>query len=150
MSESRFNLPFNPFERQVINPGDLSARAIPRFGEGGSVPPELAAAGQDVVDRVAHGIHRRTGKFYPIPFVAQVAAQQIVPEQPGRYYCFILNNSAANRLFVGFDYEPTATNGVVLEVNLGFYEPWIVPTNAIYIAAAAANTAGICIVAVES
>ena len=138
----------NPLERQVINPLDLAADNLPRSRVGEPVNPAIMAD-PGLLDRLNNQLPRRAGRFMPTPFTVGVAAQLLIPEQPGRFYLFILNTSGANRLFVGFDYEPTATNGVTLEVNLGFYEPWIIPTNTIFIAGAGAGTTGLAIVAVE-
>ena len=144
----------NPLERTVRNIYDLAADPHPR--EGGYRLPSPVRPGDfgpnvspDVLERIYRRIGRRTGNFVPHPFLAQVASAQIIPAQATRFYLIIINNSAVNRIFVGFDYEPNALNGVILEVSLGFYEPWIVPTNAIHVTAAAANTAGVAIVAFD-
>jgi hypothetical protein len=144
----------NPLERTVRNIYDLAADPHPM--EGGVPLPEPVQPGEFgnlsreiVAERIQRRSGRRAGRFAPFPFLAQIVPAQIIPTQLGRFYFFIVNNSAANRIFVGFDYEPNVLNGVLLEVNLGFYEPWIVPTNGIYVAAAGANTAGIAIVAFE-
>lgn len=143
----------NPFERTVRNLYDLAADPVPG---GSNTPPnpvqpgDFGALSQEVVaERIRRRTGRRTGRFVPFPFLAGVTAQQIIPTQLERFYFFIVNNSAANRIFVGFDYEPNVNNGVLLEVNLGFYEPWIVPVNAIFIAAAGAATPGVAIVAFD-
>ena len=143
----------NPFDRQVRNIQDLAAAPVPgtpgmplaptQPGEFGNAPPEIVA------EHIRRRTGRRTGRFVPYPFTIGAAAIQLIPQQLERFYFFIANNSAANRIFVGFDYEPNVNNGVLLEVNLGFYEPWIVPTNAIFVAAAGAGTQGIAIVAFE-
>lgn len=143
----------NPFERTVRNIQDLAADPVPgspglplpptQPGEFGGASPELVA------ERIRRRTGRRTGRFVPFPFLAGVVVQQIIPTQLDRFYLFIVNNSAANRIFVGFDYEPNVNNGVLLEVNLGFYEPWIVPTNGIFVAAAGAATPGLAIVAFD-
>jgi hypothetical protein len=144
----------NPLARTVRSPYDLAAD--PRPAAGGLPDPVQPgdfgindAAREQIARRIRERTGRSVGHFAPFPFLAQIAAAQIIPAQPGRFYFFICNNNAANRIFVGFDYEPNALNGVILEVNLGFYEPWIVPTNGIFIAAAGANTAGIAIVAFD-
>lgn len=139
----------NPFERSVINPLDLPASVIPRGNERASMPPGMLAADAGAQATAQFGTNRRTGRFMPVPFNVGVAPVLLIPEQPGRYYFFALNTSAVNRLFLGFDYEPNANNGVVLEINLGFYEPYTVPTNGVYVAAAGAGTTGVLIVAVE-
>ena len=143
----------NPFERTVKNIYDLAADPVP----GGSLTPpnpvqpgDFGKLSQEVVaDRIRRRTGRRTGRFVPFPFLAGLAVQQIIPTQLERFYFFIVNNSAANRIFVGFDYEPNVNNGILLEVNLGFYEPWIVPTNGIFVAAAGAATPGVAIVAFD-
>lgn len=145
----------NPFERIVPDPLDLAADPHPLAGgyplpqpvrPGDFQDPNLPAQFRDqILSGLGGG--RLRGRFMAIPFTIGVQPFVIVPSQPSRYYFFIVNNSAANRIFVGFDIDPNANNGVVLEANLGFYEPWIVPTNEIRVAAAAAATSGLCIVA---
>lgn len=146
----------NPFERTVKNIYDLAADPVPAQGGPGAgmpvQPGDFAPSGisQEIVaERIRRRTGRRTGRFVPFPFLAGVAAVQIIPTQLERFYFFIVNNSAVNRIFVGFDYEPNVNNGVLLEVNLGFYEPWIVPTNGIFVAAAGAATPGVAIVAFD-
>jgi len=139
--------PQNPFHNPNRNVTRLAASPRPGLGLPASVTPgDFGDPGAG--PRAERGLGRRTGKFISYPFLAQVAPIIIVPEQPERFYLIIINNSAANRIFVGFGYDANAINGVILEVNLGFYEPWIIPTNAIHISAAGANTAGTLLVAV--
>jgi len=143
----------NPLQRTVRNIYDLAADPVP--GGGGFALPDPVQSGDfgapdaQLGNRIRERSGRRTGRFVPVPFLAQLAPQQIIPYQPGRFYLIIINNSAANRIFLGLDYEPNALNGVILEVNLGFYEPWIVPTNGVYVTAAGANTAGVALIAFE-
>lgn len=149
-----------PFERIVPDPLDLAADPHPLAGgfplpspvrPGEFVDPSLLDQLPSALRaRIQSGLGTRlSGRFMAIPFTVGVQAQALVPSQPNRFYFFIVNNSAANRIFVGFDVDPTANSGVILEANLGFYEPWIVPTNEIRVAAAAAGTTGLCIVATQ-
>ena len=145
----------NPFERIVPDPLDLAADPHPLAG-GFPLPPPVrpgdfldpSLLGQLPAQMRGPG-GRLAGRFMAIPFTVGVQAIALVLSQPNRFYFFIVNNSAANRIFVGFDVDPTANSGVILEANLGFYEPWIVPTNEIRVAAAAAGTTGLCIVATQ-
>jgi len=145
-------MPRNPFERTVRNIYDLAADPHPREGDFPLPDPVRPGEFDDrsiesVREHIRERTGRRIGRFIPHPFLAQVASAQIIPSQPERFYLIIVNNSAVNRMFVGFDYEPNVLNGLILETNLGFYEPWIVPSNSIHIAAAGANTAGIILLA---
>lgn len=63
------------------------------------------------------------------------------PEEP-RVYFFIINNDAANNLFVAYA-ELDGTNGSIAIGPGGFYEPWVIPINEIWIRGAAANVNGI-------
>lgn len=141
----------NPLERVVESPLDLPAVPSANRDLGRSIPPgtelrlpDLPGAYQD---RFRERTGRINGRFRAIPFNAGVANILIDAADPFRYYLIAINNSAAARIFLGFDYEPNANNGVVLEINLGFYEPWVCPTNAINAVAAGANTPGILLVA---
>lgn len=75
------------------------------------------------------------------PFNIGAVAVSIRPEE-SRRYLFIVNNSAANNLFIGFGQPPT---GAVTDFFIpagGFYEPLKVPQNEIFFLGAGANTRG--------
>ena len=120
--------PFAPY------PGSGRGPLIPGSGSG---PYYGGQAGTD------NFIRSIRGSFLQMPFTVGVAAIQLLPEEKERCYFFMLNYDAANTIFIGFDTNPpTAVNGVTLAANLGFYEPWIIPTNAIFVAASGAGTQG--------
>jgi hypothetical protein len=149
VNDSRYpfpSYPESPIQRRTSNVLDLAANPLPNRG-GASVAPGSMSPGMFPAGARGPMGSGLTGRFMAIPFLAGVAPITLVPEQPERFYLILINNSAANRIFVGFDYEPSATSGVILETNLGFYEPWIVPTNSVVVTAAGANTAGICLIA---
>jgi hypothetical protein len=81
------------------------------------------------------------------PFTVGVTPIEVLPQDDQRTYLLIVNTSAANRMFIGFDNSPVSSTGLPLEINLGGYEPDVVPTNAIYAFGAGAGTTGICIYA---
>lgn len=123
--ERRPESPFVPARRLPFDPG--------------SVP---GAMSHEMRQRISEMQGRVNGNFQAFGFLAQQASAQILPQQPGRYYFFIVNNSAASQIYVGFDADANIGNGLVLDINYGFYEPWIVPTNAIHVSAQANNTPG--------
>jgi hypothetical protein len=61
-----------------------------------------------------------------------------------RKFFLIQNKSAAGTLYVGFGYEPTALNGLVLPAGVG-YEPFSYPINDIWVLGTVANMSGILI-----
>jgi hypothetical protein len=63
------------------------------------------------------------------------------PEEK-RVYFFIVNNSAVNNLFVAYA-QLDGTNGSIAIGPGGFYEPWVIPTNEIWLQGSAAGTQGI-------
>lgn len=89
----------------------------------------------------------KPGSLIQIPFTVGAAAQMLIPKQEGRSYLFVLNTSGVNRLFLGFGFAPTVVTGVPLEINLGFYEPNVVPNQEIWALGAGAGTTGILIYA---
>jgi hypothetical protein len=89
----------------------------------------------------------KPGSLIQIPFTVGAAAQMLIPKQEGRKYLFVLNTSAVNRIFLGFGFAPSAVTGVVLEINLGFYEPNVVPNQEIWALGAGAGTTGVLIYA---
>jgi len=153
-----------PFRRNPLPvPGDIinedhafAKRAFPPpYGPGGgSVPPQGPAlvpgsSNQSSSQYAQYYQRLLRGKFMQIPFTAQIAITQIRPEELKRAYMFALNFHAANTIFLGFDTDPNATNSVPLAPNFGFYEPWVIPTNAIFVNASGANTPGVLIVVVD-
>lgn len=90
----------------------------------------------------------KQGSLITVPFSVGAIAPaplQLLPKQENRNYLFILNTSAANRLFIGFGYAPNANTGIIIELNLGFYEPNVVPNQEIWALGAGAGTTGILI-----
>lgn len=82
------------------------------------------------------------------PFTVGLVGVEILPQDLLRNYLCILNTTAAQRIFVGFDVIPSAANGLVLPFPLGGFE-WLytIPTNAIIITGAAAGCTGIALYA---
>ena len=85
---------------------------------------------------------RRQGTFLSQPFSVFDTAL-LLRQKENRTY-FMIQNTGLNGLFIGFDFEPTATNCINLTAG-GFAEPYQVPTNDIYILSTAAGTTGILI-----
>ncbi len=77
------------------------------------------------------------------PFTVGLVPASVLAMDMDRTYFMIVNTSGANRLFIGFDSEPTTTSGLPLEINLGAYEPDVVPVNEIYALGAGAGTTGV-------
>ena len=50
-----------------------------------------------------------------------------------RKFLLIQNKSGAGTIFIGFGYQPTAGNGLVLPAGVA-YEPYSYPTNEIWVA----------------
>ena len=138
--------PFRRFPEGL--PPDLEGGEQPFAPEGGSpvMPGPALTPGSRTPGISAQRVYLR-GKFLQIPFLAQTTPLQIRPEEPTRSYFFMINFSLAAQIFIGFDTEPNAANAIPLAVNLGFYEPYVVPTNAIIVTATAANTPGILVIA---
>jgi hypothetical protein len=63
------------------------------------------------------------------------------PEEK-RVYFFIVNNNAVNNLFVAYA-QLDGTVGSIAIGPGGFYEPWVIPTNEIWLQGSAANTNGV-------
>lgn len=91
-------------------------------------------------------IARRQCTFLSQPIVVGTTPQ-LIRTREDRTYFMIMNTDAVNSLYVGFDYEPTPANGVVLS-SKNAYEPFQVPTNDIWVAGSAAGTTGILIYAI--
>lgn len=148
MAEDRFRVVRSP----VPLPDDLAAdeqpfAPYPNAGQKGPlVPGSGYGPGYSQPEGISNYVKTLRGTFLQMPFTVGTTAIQLLPEEPQRSYLFLLNYSAANQIFVGFDTLPIANaNGVTLAVNLGFYEPWIIPTNPIYVLASAAGTQGLLI-----
>jgi hypothetical protein len=61
-----------------------------------------------------------------------------------RKFFLIQNKSGIGTIFVGFGYQPTVDNGLVLDPGVG-YEPFRYPVNDIWVAASVAGTKGVLI-----
>lgn len=146
MSQNPFLRNRNPLARVVRGSyQELATPALPRAPMPASIPP--AEFGPSDAPELAEHVYERTGyrvgRFKPFPFLAQIASQIVVPYEGNRFYFFAVNNSGASQIFLGFDYDPSAANGLVLQVNQGFYEPWVIPTNAIHAASTANGVPGL-------
>ena len=67
-----------------------------------------------------------------ITFTSTIASQ-IVQTQTFRKFLLIQNKSAVGTMYIGFGYEPTENNALILPAGVG-YEPYAYPVNEIYIA----------------
>lgn len=85
---------------------------------------------------------QRQGTFLSQPFT--VFDTPILLRQKENRTYFMIQNTGLNGLYIGFDFEPTATNCINLTAG-GFAEPYQVPTNDIYILSTVAGTTGILI-----
>lgn len=72
----------------------------------------------------------------------------LLRERERRLYFLIQNNSSINTIFLGFDFQPTALNGIVL-IPGAVYEPFEVPTNDLWVSASGADTVGLLVYATE-
>ena len=72
----------------------------------------------------------------------------LIREREKRLYFLIQSTAAINSIFLGFDFVPSAGNGILLIAGAVF-EPIQVPTNDIWVVGAGANTTGVIIYATE-
>lgn len=79
------------------------------------------------------------------PFSVGAAATVIRPDESRRYF-FIMNTHAAQGLFIGFGFAPTAATGVPLAAGIA-YEPLKVPQNEIQLLGTGAATTGVIVYA---
>lgn len=89
---------------------------------------------------------RRQCNFVSQPFTVGVEPL-LIRTREDRTYLMIVNTSGAAAIYLGFDFQPTSLNGVILTAG-GAYEPYQVPTNDIWIAASIAGATGTIIYAV--
>lgn len=87
---------------------------------------------------LAHIDHR---VFFNTQVLLVGVANQVIRPEENRRYLFIQNTDGANNLFVGFGFEPSAINCVLIGPG-GFYEPLWVPQNDIQMLGSAAGTNG--------
>lgn len=74
---------------------------------------------------------KRQSTFLMQAFTTVPNVPQLIRQREDRTY-FLLQNTGANTLFVGFDFQPSATVGLNLTSG-AFAEPFQVPTNDIWI-----------------
>lgn len=89
----------------------------------------------------------RRADVFMQPFLAGTVPLLLRPTEK-RQYLFIQNQSAANQFTLGINQAPdpptaVPANGLIIPINLGFYEPLIVPQGEIWVVAAVANTPGV-------
>lgn len=121
----------------------------PGAGPGGPAP-DLEALRMMLSDAQFNALLkniRHQGHLIMKPIVVGTTAINLLPQQQGRYYLLIVNTSAANRMFIGVDFIPSANLGLPLEIDFGFWEPLVVPDNEINVIGAGANTTGVCLYA---
>lgn len=129
-----------------LDPGDLrpppagtGARTIRRLGPNADMPDWY----QQVITALLGKVD-----VYPVTFTqSQNAAQLWLPSQD-RTYLIIQNKDAANKLYVGIGYVPTAGSGFVITAG-GFYEPFRVPQQEIWLLADVAPVSGLILVATQ-
>lgn len=83
---------------------------------------------------------RRQSNFNQFEATYTTAPQLILPAS-SRTYFMIQNVAAANLLYVGFGDQSAAGRGILIEAVNGFYEPFQVPQNDVWIAG---NGTGLC------
>lgn len=84
---------------------------------------------------------QRKANFTQLSLPVTTATQLILPAS-SRLYLIIQNLDAAANMFVGFGFRPDGVNGIGLKIIPGgFYEPYQVPQNDIFIAASGNCTA---------
>jgi len=76
-------------------------------------------------------------KFSVRPFIAGVESVELVGGKKTRRYLLIQNNSTAD-LYVNFGQDAVPISSIKIAAG-GYYEPYRVPVNAIYVQASAAN-----------
>lgn len=104
---------------------------------------------QDQLEALLTAVWKR-GNLIVQTFVASNAGPIVLRPQEKRYYFFIQNQSAVNQLSVNFGRAAgplgiVPVDGIVVAPNFGFYEPLMVPQDAISVMAAGAGTAGVLI-----
>jgi hypothetical protein len=128
------NLPFDLISRQNW----LKTPGTPDTPVGGGnipvTPPGVPGESGFSNDAAEYG----QCKFFTIPFVAGTMSQ-LLRQKENRVYMFILNKSVTDSLFIGFGLQANEGNGFIIPPT-GFYEPYKVPIDDIFVAASANNT----------
>lgn len=86
--------------------------------------------------------------FNQQPFNYGATPIQVRPVED-RAYLFILNTSLVQTIYVGFGQQPNSSTGIWIGPNNGFYEPWRIPQNDIWIGGSGAGQ-GVLITAAPS
>ena len=107
------------------------------------VPPNMRQSNQDndtinsLLEKLIKATQRQA-TFLSQPFTTVANVPLLLRQKEDRTY-FLIQNTGANTLFMGFDFQPTATNG--LNIGAGaFAEPYQVPTNDIWLMSTLATT----------
>jgi len=86
---------------------------------------------------------RRQSNFQQLQSVAFNTTAELILPATERTYFFIQNVSAAALLYVGFGTQPSSGNGILIAAVNGWYEPFMVPQNDVWIVGNAAGTCNI-------
>lgn len=109
----------------------MRMRDVRGGGTSGGISP-------DYLEKVLTALQRRSN-FNQQQFAFGLNVLRLRPYEE-RAYLFLQNVDPAATLFVGFGTTPSTTSGVNIFPNGGFYEPFQVPQNEIYIIGSAAGT----------
>jgi len=83
---------------------------------------------------------RRQSSFIQTPFEVGLTAIKL-RDYEERTYFLLQNTDTVNSLYIGFGILPTSLTGLIIPPG-GYYEPYQVPTNEIYVLGSGANTSG--------
>ena len=121
--------------------GNLPLDLMRTYGRGGAGGGNRGGGGgvdQNFLNRLMNAVQRRAN-FNQIPFIYTTTVIRLRAMEE-RSYFFIQNTDPAQSLFLAFGTTPSSTTGVVIAANGGFYEPFQVPQNEIYIVGSGTGT----------
>lgn len=129
--------------------GELPESALQERGELGirapyGVPPaggQYAPASVPGDAPVNVALSDRQSNWQSIVFVVGLSPIKI-QDFTYRKFFMIQNKSAAGSMYVGFGYEPTPENGIILPAGVAF-EPYSYPTNDVWVSGTSAGMLGV-------
>ncbi|MGH6795933.1 MAG: hypothetical protein ACREDH_12250 [Methylocella sp.] len=132
---------------QGIDVGGNAQGGVPiQVPDNAAPSPSDTRLAPDQLERLLRGIWRR-GDLFMQPFVTLANPIRLRPAEKRNYF-FLQNQSAATQIVLGIGQPPgpagvAPVNGLVIDFNLGFYEPLVIPQGEIWVGAAVVGTPGI-------
>ena len=130
---------FQGQQSQFLRPDMV--RRVPRDLPSKAISTYLGGIAEDANEELMRAL-RRQANFSQL-IISYTAEPLLVLPATIRTYVLIQNIDSLETLYVGFGFEPSNGIGLLLAADGGFYEPFQVPQNDIWVVGSGAGTVNI-------